>query len=772
MVYNRVEELLQALKEDSTEADRFPVRYILVDDIETWRELLNKIRKFAQRTINLSELCNGPDLLPDIDRLTSVLRQDKEHNFLILPLAEYLRFYEDGRSCLAELSAIEEPGTKRRIYIPLFDVSHVFSLVMSKVSRFVDNESCKQYVLQTDDSKKQKGVHVTIVTDKVNLSALESDICQGLKAYFRLWENGGKDKIVLMTQFAMIFKGVYGAFSMSVLKNSFEVLMYYLQGTELLRGEDGTEDMWDELLRALRSGDTLQDIFQRVFKVMELEPRLLFPHWRTYSMFQRWLLWIWCRLDLHAGYLWYVFSRNKSFLSLEEDIINSVFDMPTMPVEKELAWLSERKKVMLDLSIVSMPGSFWYNANTITAPLELLKTLSGITHEEKRQVVIVVHKLLEKVPSEKWLSYLEIVYPELAWYLNNVFVDDEMLYRYFGEYYRAKLMDKVTDEIVELAHQACRNGGHYLWKIPARKNVLEQMKPNTNKIYWVDGLGVEWLGLIIGLIQNLHHDVAVDYKIARANLPTTTEYNRGWEDNENYQEFKGLDELVHSYTCDYPDYIIKEIETVEKIVQDAVALLTYTDSVIITSDHGTSRLAAIYHGESISLPGEAVAEKFGRYCICADAFDIVNKYDECLPFDDKLVFATYRRFKMSGNVQGEIHGGATLEEVLVPVIMLRKVDAQGRQTKIRYEILTPCIKLDARRVGILKVAISKQVEKLVLVVFGKIFEGKLVEDLWEFGISGLSPAKYRGKLYAKGQLLGEVEFELQLRGLVENMMEI
>lgn len=773
MAYSQVEKLLHTLKADDTGPCRFPVRYILVDDLENWQELLSKIKNLVDRTVRLSDLCKGQDVLPDLDHLTSILRQDREHNFLVFPLAEYFRFSEDGRRYLVELSAIEEPGTKRRIYVPLFDISDVFFLEMNRVSRFVDNESCKHYVLQSDNDKKQNGVRVTVVMDKADLSALESSVYQGLKAYFRLWENGGKDKIVLMTQFAAYFKDVYGSFSLSVLKNSFEVLMHYLRGPKLLNKEDATADLWDELLRTFRRGDTIHDVFHRVFKVMDLEPGLLFPQWKNYSTFQRWLLWIWCRTDLHAGYLRYIFSHNNSFLSLEEDIINGVFEIPTLPAEEELAWLRERKKVLQDQGIASMPASFWYRANTITDSIELLKTLSGISHEEKRKVVIAVRKLLEVgVRPEKWLGYLEIIYPELAWYLDNVFVDDELLYRYFGEYLRAKLMDRVTDEIVKLSREACRNGGHYLWKIPARKNILEQVKLKTSRIYWVDGLGVEWLGLITGLIKNLYQDVAVDYRITRANLPTTTEYNCGWEDDNDYQGFKGLDELVHSYTCEYPGYIIEEIEIVEKIVQDAITLLNYNDSVVITSDHGTSRLAAIHQGKSVPPPAEAVAEKFGRYCVCSDAYNMARDYDECLPCDDKLVFATHRRFTMSGNMQGEIHGGATLEEALVPVILLRKVDVTEQQARIAFELLTPQLKLDARKIALLKVAVQKQIEKLILVVSGKIFEGKLIKDRWEFSVSGLSPARYKGKLYAKSELLGEVEFELQLRGLVENKMEI
>lgn len=773
LAFSRVDELLQALKDERTIPDRFPVRFILVDEIAAWQELLHRIKTFVDMIIKLSDLCSGRDVLPNVDDLTSLLRLDRENNILVLPMGEFLRLHEGTPSYLADLAAIEEVGTRRRIYVPIFDAAELFFLAMEKIGRFGDGESCKYYTLRSGGSKRQNVARVIIMPDTVDVSALEEDVCNGLQTYFRLWETGGKERILLKTQFAPFLKDVYGSFSLSVLKNSFEVLMHYLPSPTVLNKEDGTGNQWGELLRNLRNGETLHDVLRRVFKVMALDTALLLPGWRKYNPFQRWLLWMWCRFDLRSGYLHYVFSRNKSLSTLEEDIVNGVFQMPEMTVETELAWLRERKKTIQDLGLFNMPASFWQNANSLTDPLAMLKVLTGISHEERRKAVIAVSKMLEAgLPLEQWLVYLEIAYPELAWYLDNVLVSDDVLHRYFREYCRAKLMDTVTKDIVELARNACGNGSHYLWKMPVRKNVLDQLKPKSGKVYWVDGLGVEWMGLITGLIRNRYPDVVVDYQVTRANLPSTTAFNRGWEDDLNYLEFKGLDELIHSYTCEYPDYIIKEIETVERIVQEAVTTLTDTGSLIITADHGASRLAAIHEEESIPLPCGAVAEKLGRYCVYSDAYDVAAEYEECLPYEDKLVFATHRRFKMGGNVQGEIHGGATLEEALVPVILLRKTDAETEKVQVAFRLLTPKTKLNAHREGVVLIALHKQIEKLTMVVSGKVLQGKMAGDQWEFNIYDLGPAKYKGKLYAENQLIGELEFELQLRGLVQNDMEI
>ena len=51
-------------------------------------------------------------------------------------------------------------------------------------------------------------------------------------------------------------------------------------------------------------------------------------------------------------------------------------------------------------------------------------------------------------------------------------------------------------------------------------------------------MGVEWLGLLIHLLTN-GGQVECTVRIARGNLPTTTEANKEWEEGEDVE--RGLD---------------------------------------------------------------------------------------------------------------------------------------------------------------------------------------------------------------------------------------
>lgn len=58
-----------------------------------------------------------------------------------------------------------------------------------------------------------------------------------------------------------------------------------------------------------------------------------------------------------------------------------------------------------------------------------------------------------------------------------------------------------------------------------------------------------------------------------------------------------------------------------------------------------------------------------------------------ISYDGKLVFADYTRFEQKGAPSDEIHGGASIEEWLVPIVCIEKRLTQSKQEE-KYEIET------------------------------------------------------------------------------------
>ncbi len=86
---------------------------------------------------------------------------------------------------------------------------------------------------------------------------------------------------------------------------------------------------------------------------------------------------------------------------------------------------------------------------------------------------------------------------------------------------------------------------------------------------------------------------------------------------------------------------------------------------VITSDHGASRLAVI-HKQEEPYNTDTQGLHSGRCCKEPSNVNISYAISE----NGYLVLADYGRFRGSRKANVEVHGGASLEEVLVPVITL------------------------------------------------------------------------------------------------------
>jgi len=124
-----------------------------------------------------------------------------------------------------------------------------------------------------------------------------------------------------------------------------------------------------------------------------------------------------------------------------------------------------------------------------------------------------------------------------------------------------------------------------------------------------------------------------------------------------------------------------------EIVEHVGELLTKVNRVIVTGDHGSSRLVALLFHDSenfaVEPPKNAIVRSFGRFVeLKDDSYVSLTPSMERTELDGKhyIVMKNYEHFKQSGNaaggntddnaVAGEVHGGMTPEEYLVPVLVV------------------------------------------------------------------------------------------------------
>jgi len=746
--FNATDPLLDSLRQEAKEITRYPVRFILVQGLDAWRKLVEGLRLVVDEVFVLSPLCADQDTFPYLGEIIPLLKE-KTGKVLVLPLAECLRFNGGFRAVLRELAIWEELGNKR-VYIPLLGVNDIFENEMSKVTRA--RQGTLPEVLSLKGSSKME---VLVLPFKLKRDVGKT--AMGIKAYLETWERGGRDEFILVTRCAAYLSGRMGNFEVRVYQNGYEFLKEQAHDFTRLRPEWGNERQWQWLAEEIMEHEDLDALSARLLNVNCYDMDQLFSRWGDLDSDQKWLFWVWSKLRVPTGTLFELVLKDSMDVNqLAEAVANKPFK------EKfSLRLLVERRELLKRMGTKEMPPSFWELFKKLPDPLIKLQSLAGLTGREKMEVIRAIKELLESgAEKDAWWSYLEVVYPELADYLAAYSFEDDFLTEYFCFYNLSRILDSPRDELLSMARKAAEE--KKIWSFPTRESVLEKYPRHIFK-FWIDGMGLEWLSLWKGLLSR-HEEIKLEVTVARTNLPTTTEYNKGWQKEEEVD--RRLDELAHKYNYQYPASLVEEIKVISEDVEKLVQLLKERSELIVTSDHGLTRFA--FAGGKSSPPEGAQVHKWGRYAELKESYTEETIYSPGWVIDgEKIFLAVHEKFEGGNWSIGEVHGGATLEECLVPVIRLWKIREEELKARPEVVVFTPLIKLNVKGEGILVVELTSPVEKISLRVAGQVYPGTLESGQKSvFRIRNLKAGRYLGRLEYEGGLLGEIKFEM-IRGLVE-----
>ena len=297
--------------------------------------------------------------------------------------------------------------------------------------------------------------------------------------------------------------------------------------------------------------------------------------------------------------------------------------------------------------------------------------LTDSTRAERRAIVEEISHI-GAVPKE-----LSWIYPDLYSYLklyrfsgeNTDFFTD-----YFEQYKVQKVTNLIADSFLETVMHISEPGKRMYNALPSRNSLLMQFTPSNCGLYWIDALGVEYLAFIQSKAKDLGLRISVN--ISRSMLPTLTNINRGFFDDwVGYKAKKNphLDKLKHegigdagTKSTDPAVHLADELEVItEAMVQIKEVLTSHTvDAMLLVSDHGASRLCVLNQFENKWEMQEKGVHS-GRCCKTSEIDEQPQFATESQGF---WVLANYDRFKGSMPANVEVHGGASLEEVIVPII--------------------------------------------------------------------------------------------------------
>ena len=275
------------------------------------------------------------------------------------------------------------------------------------------------------------------------------------------------------------------------------------------------------------------------------------------------------------------------------------------------------------------------------------------------------------------------LFPTLADYFSNEFdYADEAVAAYFKEYRQLKVSSAITDGFIKQAFNFVVPKSY-----PTRDSIIAELAERFDTaLLVVDAMGAEYMPLLVALANRRGMNIE-SQAVVTAMLPTETIFNMiKWDESRTLPEIKSVDNIVHNgaakHEVSIPERNFAEtLRVFETEIMNRIADgLTRFARVVVTADHGATRLAVIARSENKgnTLPWDKERDgepKDWRYSLAPQGTPRPPEYESEYFPDRKETYwivRGYNRLPKMGGKLYELHGGATLEERLVPVIVFSK----------------------------------------------------------------------------------------------------
>lgn len=450
---------------------------------------------------------------------------------------------------------------------------------------------------------------------------------------------------------------------------------------------------------------------------------------------RKWLLWIALRM-YGCGtntYLTYVLTHSGRYDDLSHHIYQDLLDVANND-ERFETFYRERKQLITDLP-ENLPEVAAYCNNVGRHARDAVYYLTDATEDEEYTFMQIVDR--NEWSDEELYFAVNHAFPELSLYLQE-FVFDSMntrlpekdaafrdtLTRYFSRYKLQKIKNHIDDTFLGQVNEFATERPFY--KLQPRSSIVMTMDKKDMQAYFFDALGVEYLAYIQAKCEE--YGLIFNVQIAHCELPSITVKNKEFKKHLDTKDIGDLDELKHHSQmydyekCEYPIHIFRELEIIDRELRKIRSQLIQNsvDRAVILSDHGASRLAVIYKHENGSmLQLDEKGEHSGRCCPCDEDPGIPEAAFE----DGYAVLANYERFKGSRKANLEVHGGATLEETVVPIITVSL-----KPDNIVYCLVDQVVRFKMGQPTVITLFSNAPMKEPILEVEGTFYKGTFTTD--------------------------------------------
>lgn len=703
--YNSFEELKAVVVADREQSgidvstrNRYPIRFVLFDNFRDCSLFVDFVQEEMDAIVQSVDKWIDPDY-PDLmitytelaERIQAHIRKMDGANCVIAPFSELARFYENDEkktfdALLKTIKAIEA-GSKsfnnhQRVYVPIVGLE-------GKMESFKSDSQSTIWRLRSED----KGLTYRLVItngETFGVQGLEEHytVVHTIQEWLNIWKDADKQVTpnIICTSKSIFGNAIFAqpdnAFSFVPCNDAYEFITKGLQlqfggMTKVL----GDGENWEELASQIdiSNGFSFRKYVKDYFSIKEIDTYKVFIKlWFDYpGQYERWLLARFYQLQQNGEDLICRILTKTTVLTGNDFIEQMVLDMTEIESEMTIRQYclreAAKRNVILREGVESTLNSRLQAIASKYNAASALKYCTGITNKEKELAISWLGRGLISV------DQIKPFYPDMYHYFATplgVSVNiPNWLPEYMQEYKRAKMSNTYTSEIesqIKTLNSSEVSFDTWYQSFSTTRTLL-QNRGDIEVLYWVDGLGIEWIPLIKEIIRekNSQNIFLNDIKIARAILPSTTEVNKPdlqklLPEYEQLMKIGDLDNLAHQPTNMWPSTIIKEVKLVREIIEEIITKYN-GKKIAIISDHGLTYLSQLLNG--IGLNG-VESDHHGRVAMKQNGN--WTKDDNYFRLEDGKTVCALRHQSLCNKVpkgQG-IHGGCTPEEILVPIFII------------------------------------------------------------------------------------------------------
>lgn len=648
--------------------------YFLVVGDRQYKNVKDKLSELGLTFVKVSDYCDGDDKLPDIDSLLERLRNvdvnASENKLVVIGLGEYLalRGKSEAKSILSQLRDLNIGSAK--VVLLLRGVANQINVLQADL-RFDSRRFC---LLDKADCH----LSFTLAVPSIGLPALT-----GIKVLLIALENGICGNFVVNTK-VNLDKSL---FTVNKISDAYEGIKYTSVGFKLPRS-CGSDVQWAALLTELtQNGNSLDAVFEKngIEGILETDFYI-----RVSGLeYKNWLYFIALKIKIDTlsnSYLRFILDSTNRFDEFKTNVLNGIIEVPH--TDKRFKVFYIERKLLIEKFPESDIADFVVNNRKNTG--ESVFKLTDGTKTEREEIIAWVSQ-------NGIIPQITCIYPALSAYLKEYVFNcgdlSNLLTEYFNAYKQQKVSNKLEESFIEKVEELAKSRNYN--RLPSRNEIIDDLNKDDTYLYWLDALGVEYLAFILELVHI--RGLSISINIARAELPTITSINRDFFDNWQGKKEKNneLDNIKHKEVGGYnfennflPIHLTKELDIISRVIDKAATelALRHYKRFLIVSDHGASRLAVLRHKEE-QYETETKGEHSGRCCKLFTPYALPFATEE----NGYLVLADYGRFKGSRAANVEVHGGASLEEVVIPIVELTLKDSN-----ITVEMVEEFVTVDFR----------------------------------------------------------------------------